>query len=149
MVNTEQLAAFRAAPSFFFVSDELPYAEFPDGLEIANHAHAIPGSIALIQMVQPGTGEAAAAEAGFDFSVHDLLAVLDSAYDAGFRFEAVLAPATGAWFPVSHVGAAEAAVHSAGSDQLRGNCSCLCRSFRCHTRIQQKLCEYLNADMFQ
>jgi hypothetical protein len=128
-VNTEQITAFRAAPPFFFVSDEMPYAEFSDVLEIADHAHAIPGSTPLIQMVQPGTGEVVTTEAVLDFSAHDLLAVFDSAYDAGFRFEAVLTPATGAWFPFSCVCTAEAAIHSAGSDQLRGNCSCLYRFY--------------------
>ena len=128
-VNTEYLATFRAAPPFFFVSDELPYAEFSDVLEIADHAHAIPGSISLIQMVQRGAREAVAAEAVPDLGVYDILAVFDSACDAGFRFEAVLPPATGAWFPVSSVCAAETAIHSAGSDQLQGNCSCRCRSF--------------------
>jgi hypothetical protein len=95
-VNTEDLAAFRAAPLFFFVPDELPYAEVPDVVEIADHAHAIPGSIALIQMVQHGAGKAVAAEAVPDLGVHDLLAVFDSACDAGFGFEAVLPAATGA-----------------------------------------------------
>jgi hypothetical protein len=129
IVNTEHLAAFRAAPSFFFVSDEMPYTEFPNVLEVADHAHAIPGSVPLIQMVQPGTGEAVATEAVLDFGIHDLLAVLDPAYDAGFRFEAVIPSAAGAWFPVPCVCAAEAAIHSTGSDQIRGNCRCLCRSF--------------------
>jgi hypothetical protein len=144
IVNAEDLTAFRAAPLFFFVSDEMPYAEFSDVIEIADHAHAIPGSIPLIQMVQPGTGEALTTEAVLDFSVHDLLTVFDSADDAGFRFEPVLTPATGAWVPVSRVCAAEAAIHSAWGDQLRGNCSCFCRSFRCHARIQRKLCEDLH-----
>jgi hypothetical protein len=67
-------------------------------------------------MVQPGTGEAVAAEAVLDPSVHDLLTVFDSACDAGFRFEEVLAPATAAWFLISCVCAAEAEIHSAGSD---------------------------------
>jgi hypothetical protein len=127
-VDTEDLAAFRADPSFFFVADELPYAEFSDVVEIADHAHAILGSIALVQMIEPGTGEAVAAEAVPDFGVHDLLAVFDSACDAGFRFEAVITVATGAGFLFSSVCAAEAAIHSAGRDELRGNCSCLCRS---------------------
>jgi hypothetical protein len=83
-VDTEDLTAFRAAPPFLFVSDEMPDAEFPDVLEIADHAHAIPGSIALIQMVQPGTGEAVTTEAVLDLGVHDLFTVFDSAYDAGF-----------------------------------------------------------------
>jgi hypothetical protein len=118
-VNTEYLAAFPAAPLFFFVSDELPYSEFSDVLEIADHAHAIPGSIPLIQMIQPGTGKAVTTEAVLDFSGRDLLTVFDTAYDAGYRFEAILTPAAGAWFLISRVCAAEAAIHSAGSDQLR------------------------------
>ena len=54
LVNTEYLTAFRAAPPFFFASDEMPYAEFSDVLEIVDHAHAILGSVPLIQIVQPG-----------------------------------------------------------------------------------------------
>jgi hypothetical protein len=83
-VNTEQLTAFRTAPPFLFASDEMPDAEFSDALEIADHAHAILGSIPLIQIIQPGTGKAVASEAMPDFSIHDLLAVFDSADDAGF-----------------------------------------------------------------
>jgi hypothetical protein len=74
----------------------MPYAEFSDVLEIADHAHGVSGSIPLIQMIQPGTGEAVAIEAVPDFSVHDLFAVFDPACGAGFRFEAVLTAATGA-----------------------------------------------------
>ena len=116
LVNTEYLTAFRAAPPFFFVSDEMPYAEFSNVLEIADHAHAILGSIPLIQMVQPDAGEAVTTEAVLDFGVHYLLTVLDSTYDAGFRFEAVVTSATGAWFLISCECAAETAIHSAGSD---------------------------------
>jgi hypothetical protein len=128
-VNAEHLTAFQAVPPFFFVSDEMPYAEFFNVLEIANHAHAIPGSVPLIQMGQSVTREAVTTEAVLDFSVQDPLTIIDSTYDAGFRFEAVLTSATGAWFLIPCVCAAEAAIHSAGGNQLRGNCSCLCRSF--------------------
>jgi hypothetical protein len=83
-VNTEQLTAFRTAPPFLFASDEMPYAEFSDVIEIADHTHAILGSIPLIQVVQLGTGETVASEAVLDFSVHNLLTVFDSADDAGF-----------------------------------------------------------------
>jgi hypothetical protein len=115
-VNTEYLTAFRAAPPFFFVSNEMPYPESSNVLEVADHAHAIFDSIPLIQMVELDAREAVTTEAVFDFGVHYLLTVLDSTCDAGCRFVAVLTSATGAWFLISCVCAAEAAIHSAGSD---------------------------------
>jgi hypothetical protein len=116
LVNTEYLTAFRAAPPFFFVSNEMPYAEFSNVLEIADHAHAILGSISLIQMVQPDAREAVTTETVLDFRVNYLLTVLYSTYDTGFRFEIVVTSASGAWFPISCICDAEAAIHSAGSD---------------------------------
>ena len=89
-MNTEELTAFRAAPPFFFVSDEMPYAEFSNALEVIDHAHAILGPIPLIQMVKPVAREAVTTKAVLDFGVHYLITVLDSTYDAGFRFEAVV-----------------------------------------------------------
>ena len=115
-MNTEYLTAFWASPPFFFGSYEMPYAEFSNVLKICDHAHAILGSIPLIQMVQPDAREAVTTKAVLDFSVHYLLTVLDSTYDAGFRFEAVVTSATGAWFLISCECAAETAIHSAGSD---------------------------------
>jgi hypothetical protein len=115
-MNTEDLTAFGAAPPFFFGSDELPYPESSNVLEIGYHTHAILGSIPLIQMVQPEAREAVTRKAVLDFSVHHLLTVLDSTYDAGFRFEGVVTSATGAWFLISCECAAEATIHSAGSD---------------------------------
>jgi hypothetical protein len=95
---------------------EMPYAEFSNALEIVDHAHAILGSIPLIQTVQPNAREAVTTEAVLDFSVHYLLTVLDSTCDAGFRFLAIVTPATGAWFLISCECEAEATIHSAGSD---------------------------------
>jgi hypothetical protein len=115
-MNTEDLTAIRASPPFFFVSDEMPYAEFSNALEVIDHAHSVLGSIALIQMVQPNAREAVTAKAVLDFGVHYLLTVLDLTCQAGFRFEAVVTSATGAWFLFSCECAAETAIHSAGSD---------------------------------
>ena len=115
-MDAEHLAAFRAYPPSFFGSYEMPYAEISNAFEIADHAHAVLGSITLIQMVQPVAGEAVTSKAVLDFGVHYLLTVLDFAYDAGFRFEAVVTSATGAWFLISCECAAETAIHSAGSD---------------------------------
>ena len=52
LVNTNQFPALGTGPSFLFATNELPYAELADILEIADHAHAILGSIALIQVCQ-------------------------------------------------------------------------------------------------
>jgi hypothetical protein len=84
LVNTEYLTAFWASPLFFFVSNEMPYAEFSDVLKIADHAHAVLGSIPLIQMVQPDTREIVTTKAVLGFRVHYLLTVFDSTCDAGF-----------------------------------------------------------------
>jgi hypothetical protein len=81
-MNTEYLAAFRASPPFLFGSYEMPYAEFSDVLKICDHAHAVLGSITLIQMVQLVTGEAVTSKAVLGFDIHSLLTVLDFAYDA-------------------------------------------------------------------
>ena len=116
-MDANKLAALRTGPLVLFGSNELPDTGLPDALKIIDHAHAIPGSVPLIQMVQPGTGKAVTTEAVPDFGVHDLLAVFDSACDAGFCFAAVVSPATGACLPVSCICATETAVHSTGSDQ--------------------------------
>ena len=131
-MNTEYITAFRASPLFFFVSNEIPYAEFSDVLEIADHAHAILGSIPLIQMAQSGAREAVTTEAVFDFGGHHLLTVLNTAHRAGLRFETAVTSAAWACLPVSHVCATEATVHSAWCDEHHGNGICLYRSFLCH-----------------
>jgi len=115
-MNAEHLAAFRADPPFFFVSDEMPYAKISYVLKVADHAHAILGSITLIQMLQPVAGEAVTIKAVLDFGANQLFAVLNFAYDAGFRFEAVVASAAGASILISCECTAETAIHSTGGD---------------------------------
>jgi hypothetical protein len=132
LMNAEHLTAFRAGPSFFFGSYEMPYAEFPNVLKVADHAHAVFCFITLIQMREPIAGEAVTGKAVLGFGVCYLLAVLDFAFCARFGFVAVIVPATWAWFPLSCECAAETAKHSAGSDQIRGNCGRLCRFLGCN-----------------
>ncbi|MFZ3147467.1 MAG: hypothetical protein WA137_00335 [Methanothrix sp.] len=139
-MNAEHLAAFGASPPFFFGSYEMPYSEISNVLEVFNHAHAVLGSIPHIQMLQPNTREAVTIEAVLGFSVAHLIAVFNSTNDAGFRFEAVVASATWAWFLISCECTAKKAIHSAGSDQLRGNYGYLCRFYRHHVRIPAKVC---------
>jgi hypothetical protein len=115
-MNAEHLAAFWADPPFFFGSYEMPYAKLSNALKIADHAHAILGFIPLIQMLQPLAGESVTSKAVLGFEVRHLLAVLDFAFYAGFRFEAVVAPAAGASILISCECAAKKAIHSAGCD---------------------------------
>jgi hypothetical protein len=116
LMNAEHLAAFRADPPFFFGSYEMPYAEFPNVLKVADHAHAVLGSITLIQMLQPLAGESVTSKAVLDLGVCHLLAVLDFAFYARFGFEAIVTPAAGASILISCECAAKKAIHSAGSD---------------------------------
>ena len=60
----------------------MPYAEVPDVTEIVDHAHAILGSIPVIQMVQSGARKAFTTEAVFDFGIHQFLTVLNTAHRA-------------------------------------------------------------------
>ena len=99
----------------------MPYTEVPDVPEIVDHAHAIPGSIPLIQTVQSGARKAVTTEAVFDFGGHQLLAVVNTAHRAGFRFENVVTSAARASLLVPSKCPAETAVHSAGSDERCGN----------------------------
>ena len=115
-MNTEHLTAFGAFPLFFFGSYEMPYAEISYALKIADHAHAVLGSITLIQMVQLDARKIVTIKTVLDFGVYYFLTVLDFTCNAGFRFETVVTPATGAWFLISCECAAESAIHSAGSN---------------------------------
>ena len=72
------------------------YPMLLDVLKIVDHAHAIFGSIALIQVIEPVARKSVAAETVPDFALPYLLTVLNSACDAGFWFDAVVASATGA-----------------------------------------------------
>lgn len=99
----------------------MPYPVPLDVLKIVNHAHAIFGSITLIQVIQPVARKPVTAETVLDFTLPYLLTVLDSACDAGFWFDAVVAPAAGACLLISRIRAAEATVHSTGGNQRRSD----------------------------
>jgi hypothetical protein len=83
-MNTDHFSALGAGPPFLLVSDELSYADHLYIHEIVNHAHAILGSVAMIQMFQPVAGKPVTAEAVPDLALFYFLAVFDSAGDAGF-----------------------------------------------------------------
>jgi hypothetical protein len=104
----------------------MSYAELLYVHEIVNHAHSILGSITLIQVIQPVARKLVTAEAVLDFILPYLLTVLDSACDASFWFDAVVASATGACLLIPCVSATKATVHSTGGNQRRSNRICLC-----------------------
>jgi hypothetical protein len=125
-MNTNQLTALGTGPPVFFVSDEMSHAEPLYVHEIVNHTHSIVGSVTPIQVIQPVARKPVTAGAVADFTVPHLLTVLDSACDAGFRFDAVVASATGACLLLSRVCATETTVHSTGGNQRRSDRICLC-----------------------
>jgi len=100
-MNTDHPTALWTSLSFLFVSSEMSYAELSYVLKIVNHTHAIPDSISLIQVVQPGARKAVTIEAVLGPIFRYLLTVLDSARDTGFRFENVFTSATGACLLIS------------------------------------------------
>ena len=139
-MNTNDLAALGTGPLFLFASDEMPYAELLYVFEIANHTHTILGSIALIQVLQSGARKAVTTKTVAYSTLHYLLTVLDSARDAGYRFDTIVASATGASLFISDICEAEATVHSAGSDQLRSHRIGLYRSSWFHVCTPAKVC---------
>ena len=129
-VYAYELAALGTSPIFLFPFNETLHAEFPDPLKIFNRAHAILGSIPLVQMVQPMARKAVAVEAMSKAGIHHIRAIPDTARDPGFRLGTAATSAAGAWFSVSHICTTEAAVYSARSNKPRLNRIRLCRSFR-------------------
>lgn len=139
-MNTDQLTAPGAAPPFLFVSNETSYAVLFYFFEIIDHTHAILSPIALIQLLQPRAGKAVTTEAIFDAIVRYPLTVLDSTGYTAFQFETVVTSAAWACVFISCICSAEAAVHSAGSDQRRGKCMCHFTSNLRHVTVTVKTC---------
>jgi len=134
-MDTEQLTALRTGPAFLFIACEMSYTEFLYVHEIFNHAHAVFGSIALIQVPQPVAGKPVTAETVPGFTLPDLLTVFDSACGAGFWFGAVVAPAAGACLLISYIRGTETTVHATRSNQRRPDSIALCWSGCRHVHI--------------
>ena len=78
-VDADQFAALRAGPLLLFFIDEAPYAGGLDFTEIFDHAHALFGSVAFVELLQPGAGKLFAADAELRLAALYPFAVLDSA----------------------------------------------------------------------
>ena len=64
-VDAERVAAVRTSPPDFFLRDEFPDSEFPDELEVGDHAHAVFGPIAPVELPQAAAGELGTRKAEF------------------------------------------------------------------------------------
>lgn len=120
-MHAEHLAALRTGPAHLFAAEEVLYAVLLDVLQVVHHAHPVLGPVTSIQTIQPVARKPVAFETVSGGARLSVLTTLDAAMDAGLCFAAVSAAATGAWIQVSCIGAAEAAVHPAGSDQRRAD----------------------------
>jgi len=83
LMNTNDLTALGTGPPFIFISNKLSYAALLYVVEIINHTHTIPGSIAVIQVAQPVAEKIVTTEAVLEFIFRNLFTVLDSTCGAG------------------------------------------------------------------
>jgi hypothetical protein len=116
-VNTDRAAAVRAGPSDLFIGNELPDSEPADGLQIFEHAHVVPGPISLVQLLHAGTGKLLTLKAKSRFDILKRFTVFDLASNAIDRFINVSSSAAGTFLFVPQIRHANAAVHSAGSNE--------------------------------
>ena len=117
-MDADHLAARWTGPPLLLGFEEMPYAGLAYALEVFNHAHAVFGSVPLIQVVQAGAGKAVTTEAVLSSAFGYFVAGLDAADNAGFRFAGVVAPAAGTGLAVPHIGPAKPAVHSTRCNQV-------------------------------
>ena len=118
-MNTNRIATLGTSPPILFGSDEMSETGFFYTFKIVNHAHAIRGSIALVQVRQTSTGKTGTTKAVPDSTLHYLLAVLNATRNTVFRFMVVIHSATRTWFNVflvSSISTTEITVHTTGGN---------------------------------
>lgn len=118
-VDADCAAACGTGPSCFFFFKKLSDTVLFNGLEVFNHAHAVPGPVSPVQMVQPVAGEFTALKTIFFVAFLKRLAVFDLAYDTGYRFAGIGTPAAGAFVFIPEIGHADTAVHAAWCYEIR------------------------------
>ena len=118
-MNTNDLAAFGACPSAHLLLDEISYTDLLYVLKIINHAHTVFCSVSSVEVVQPVAGVLPAIEAIPQIGSLEHFTPFYPAQSPGFRLQIVISPAPRTRILFPDIGAAEAAVHPAGSDQLR------------------------------
>ncbi|OGS36186.1 MAG: hypothetical protein A2293_01210 [Elusimicrobia bacterium RIFOXYB2_FULL_49_7] len=120
-MNAQRLAAVFAYPLFVFLRNKLPYPVLLDKGEVFNHAHAVPGSVAFVQLPEPRARELLADVAKPRAALIPQSAIHDTALCATPRLACFSAVAPGARILLPQVSKAYPAVHSAWSDEF---CSC-------------------------
>jgi hypothetical protein len=118
-MNAEDPAARGTGPLFFLVSEETSDAELFYAEEVLGHAHAVPSSAALVQVLQLVTGEYVTVAAVPGFTSCDLRAGFDAACDPCFGLAAVIPATARTGLLVSGISDAKATVHATGREQRR------------------------------
>ena len=118
-MNTDCIPAPRTFPALLFIYQENFNPVPPNAFKVFEHAHPVPGPVALVQMFQAGAGEAVANvtvfSAGIDYSV----TVPYPACRNGFENEFATAAATRTSVLFSYKSMAQSAIHSAAGDRPR------------------------------
>jgi hypothetical protein len=126
-VDTNRRTAPGTGPPQFLLLDKVPHAVGFYTPQILNHAHPVIRAIPLIQVTELLARKARTAGAKLPAS---LPAISNPAADPRLGLAAVVDPATGAWIPAPHEGAAEPAIHPTWGDKARlvqtSGCEFLC-----------------------
>jgi hypothetical protein len=139
IMDAQQTTAPGTGPFGLLGPDEMPDAGGPDVSEVVHHAHAVLGSISLVQMAQSAAGEKVTTEAVLRLGCRQVLAGLYPAQGAGLGLGTVVGSAawTGVLVPLERP--TEAAVHSARGNQHHGNRVRLRRSSWRHVQASQSI----------
>jgi hypothetical protein len=126
VVNTDDPAARCARPSRSFVQEKLLDSSSSDTDQIFDQARSISPTVALVEVIQPAARELVTGMAKPVLSIREILACLDGAPGSRDWLPGVRGPTSRTWVVLAEIGAADAAVHSTGGNQLR----CLCHFAR-------------------
>jgi hypothetical protein len=116
-VNTKHFPASGAGPKGALFLKKAPQSIIPEGRQIFNHAHAVFQTISPVEASKRVAWEAIAVSTETSAAAGPLLAILDSAIDAGAGFAEIIASATRASMAAAQEGVTQAAIHTARSDK--------------------------------
>ncbi len=144
-MHTDHFTTYGTGPFLFFIQNEMPDTRFLYHLEIVDHTHSIFCSVSLVQLYQPGTGIAVTTiRAILDLAAGNLIAISYFTFATIFGFLTFFAidPETSrTCILFSNESPTEAAVHSTGCNQIRGNCSLFFSMRYCHDLNIRRCCD--------
>jgi hypothetical protein len=117
-MHTNELSAFGTCPSVCFLLNELSDADLLYALKIIDHAHTIVFPVTCVEVAQLVAGVFIAIEAKLQMMCYEDFARFYPAKYSGLRLPTIIAPAPRARILFPDIGAADAAVHAAGGDQV-------------------------------